>query len=68
MPVLLVVCARWELHFAFDNGTHYDVVGPVDVGGTGTVEDMYRLLAVLRLLGNWVSGEFREWVKQCIGT
>jgi hypothetical protein len=68
MPVLLVVCARWELHFAFDNGTHYDVVGPVDVGGTGTVEDMYRLLAVLKLLGNWVGGEFREWVRQCVGT
>ncbi|KAF4446339.1 hypothetical protein F53441_10010 [Fusarium austroafricanum] len=61
MPVLLVVCARWELHFAFDNGTHYDVMGPVDVGGTGTVDDMYRLLAVLRLLGDWVGGEFREW-------
>ncbi|RKL07806.1 hypothetical protein BFJ70_g16851 [Fusarium oxysporum] len=68
MPVLLVVCARWELHFAFDNGTHYDVVGPVDVGGTGTVEDMYRLLAVLRLLGNWVGGEFRKWVRRCVGT
>ncbi|EXM12631.1 hypothetical protein RAB80_018256 [Fusarium oxysporum f. sp. vasinfectum] len=68
MPVLLVVCARWELHFAFNDGTHYDVVGPVDVGGTGTVEDMYRLLAVLRLLGNWVGGEFREWVRHCVGT
>ncbi|KAF5988536.1 hypothetical protein FBULB1_1412 [Fusarium bulbicola] len=68
MPVLLVVCTRWELHFAFNNGTHYDIVGPVDVGGTGTVEDMYRLLAVLRLLGNWVGGEFREWVRHCIGT
>ncbi|KAM0255998.1 hypothetical protein ACHAPA_012322, partial [Fusarium lateritium] len=66
MPVLLVVCAKWELHFALDQGSHYEVVGPVDIGGTGTVEDMYRLLAVLRLLGNWVGSEFREWVRQCV--
>lgn len=41
------------MHFAFDNGTHYDAVGPVDVGETGIVEDTYRLLAVLRLVLGW---------------
>ncbi|ENH75629.1 hypothetical protein FOC1_g10001823 [Fusarium oxysporum f. sp. cubense race 1] len=68
MPVLLVVCARWELLFAFDNGTHYDVGGPVEVRGTGTVENIDRLLAVLIVLGGLASGEFLEWVRQSVAT
>jgi hypothetical protein len=32
------------------------------IGTTDTVQGIYQLLAVLRLLGEWVDTTFREWV------
>ncbi|KAI8648935.1 hypothetical protein NCS56_01510700 [Fusarium sp. Ph1] len=66
LPVLLVVCESWELYFAFDAGSEFEVCGPLEIGSTMTVEGSYRLLAVLRLLADWVDGEFRNWVERCV--
>jgi len=66
LPVLLVVCENWELHFAFDRGGQFEVCGPLEIGSTMTVDGSYRLLAVLRLLAGWVAGGFRGWVEQCV--
>ena len=66
LPILLVVCENWELHFAFDKGSEFEVCGPLEVGSTVTVDGSYRLLAVARLLAGWVDGEFRQWVEQCV--
>ncbi|KAJ3453630.1 hypothetical protein MRS44_017877 [Fusarium solani] len=66
LPVLLVVCESWELYFAFDAGGEFEVCGPLEIGSTMTVEGSYRLLAVLRLLADWVDGEFRNWVERCV--
>ncbi|KAK4441963.1 hypothetical protein QBC34DRAFT_314073, partial [Podospora aff. communis PSN243] len=66
LPVLLVVCESWELYFAFDREADFEVCGPLEIGGTKTVEGTYRLLQVLRLLAEWVAGEFCQWVESCV--
>ncbi|KAI5456201.1 hypothetical protein BGZ63DRAFT_475793 [Mariannaea sp. PMI_226] len=58
LPVVLVVCDSWKLHFAFDKGYRYEVCGGLEIGSTGRIGKLYQLLAVLRLLGDWVKGEF----------
>lgn len=66
VPLLLVVGKNWELFFGFDNEDNIEVLGPLQIGGTGTMVDAYRLLAVLRLLADWVAGGFRDWVEDVI--
>lgn len=66
LPILLVVCENWELYFSFDRGSEFEVCGPLAIGSTVTVDDSYRLIAVLRLLAGWVDGEFRGWVERCV--
>jgi hypothetical protein len=66
LPVILIVCDSWKLHFAFDKGDRYEVCGGLEIGSTGRIGKLYQLLAVLRLLGDWVKGEFRDWVKHCV--
>ncbi|KAL2159465.1 hypothetical protein VTH06DRAFT_2470 [Thermothelomyces fergusii] len=56
LPVLLVVCEKWELHFASDRGGEFEACGPLEIGSTVTVDGSYRLLEVLRLLAGWVAG------------
>ncbi|KAK4140382.1 uncharacterized protein C8A04DRAFT_39916 [Dichotomopilus funicola] len=66
LPILLVMCEKWELYFAFDRDGEFEVCGPLDIGSTVTVDDSYRLLEVLRLLAGWVAGEFRGWIERCV--
>ncbi|KAJ8124296.1 hypothetical protein O1611_g9345 [Lasiodiplodia mahajangana] len=67
IPILLVEAASWELYFAFDTGSQYEVCGPVDGSmGTKTLHDAYRLLAVLRTLAHWMATDFLEWVDDCL--
>ncbi|EXK76908.1 hypothetical protein FOQG_18361 [Fusarium oxysporum f. sp. raphani 54005] len=66
LPVLLVVCENWELYFAFNKEDRFEVCGPVGIGNTKSIEHLYQLLAVLRLLGGWMRGEFRDWVEHCV--
>ena len=62
LPVILVVCEVWELWFAFDLGDRYDVLGHIKMGATDSIDGLYRIQKVLRLLGGWMVGGFREWV------
>ncbi|EWZ27812.1 uncharacterized protein FOBCDRAFT_227427 [Fusarium oxysporum Fo47] len=66
LPVILVVCENWELYFAFNKEDRFEVCGPVGIGNTKSIEHFYQLLAVLRLLGGWMRGEFRDWVEHCV--
>lgn len=34
----------------------------MQIGMTDTVQGIYRLLTVLRLLAEWIETEFRKWV------
>jgi hypothetical protein len=67
VPVLLVVADAWQLWFAVDGERQIDVLGPVNCGGTSTLDDAYRLFAVLRRLVKWVGkGGFRAWVEEMV--
>ncbi|KAH8745999.1 hypothetical protein F5883DRAFT_586044 [Diaporthe sp. PMI_573] len=67
IPVLLVVADAWQLWFAVDGERQIDVLGPVNCGGTSTLDDAYRLFAVLRRLVKWVgNGGFRAWVEEMV--
>ncbi|KAI0965885.1 hypothetical protein F4678DRAFT_476297 [Xylaria arbuscula] len=66
LPILLIEAGSWELYFAFDAGSHYDVCGRVSIGSTGSLDDAYRLLAVLRILAKWMETDFLTWVEGCL--
>jgi hypothetical protein len=34
----------------------------MQIGATDTIQDIYRLLASLGLLSEWIKTEFRKWV------
>ncbi|KAI0872240.1 hypothetical protein GGS24DRAFT_468232 [Hypoxylon argillaceum] len=63
LPVLIVVADSWEVWFASRGEADIEVAGPVRLGSTENVEACYRLLAGLRVLVNWMSSDFREWVE-----
>ncbi|KXX79951.1 hypothetical protein MMYC01_202303 [Madurella mycetomatis] len=52
----------WSLYFAADRGHKIEILGTMQIGMTDTVQGIYRLLAVLRLLAEWIETEFRKWV------
>ncbi|KAI0105284.1 hypothetical protein GGR51DRAFT_571946 [Nemania sp. FL0031] len=66
LPVLIVEATLWRLYFAFDMGSHYDVCGPINIGGTEDLHAAYRLLAVLRILAQWMKTDFSNWVENCL--
>lgn len=39
-----------------------EILGAMQIGATDTVHGIYRLLASLRLLAEWIETEFRKWV------
>ncbi|KAI0410218.1 hypothetical protein F5X98DRAFT_360034 [Xylaria grammica] len=66
LPILLVDAGAWWLYFAFDAGSHYDVCGRVGIGSTDSLDNAYRLLAVLRVLAKWMETDFMAWVEACL--
>ncbi|KAK3695721.1 hypothetical protein B0T22DRAFT_488983 [Podospora appendiculata] len=65
LPTLSLILTNdheWTLYFAADRGSKIDILGPRQIGITDTFQGIYRLLAVLRLLANWIEDEFRDWV------
>ncbi|KAH8660350.1 hypothetical protein BX600DRAFT_513960 [Xylariales sp. PMI_506] len=43
------------------------IVGPLDIGGTASLNQAFRLLAILKVLVDWVAADFRSWVEQLVG-
>ncbi|KAI1121445.1 hypothetical protein F5Y10DRAFT_256320 [Nemania abortiva] len=66
LPVLIVVANSWELWFASQAATDFEVCGPLNIGSTLSIEDCYRLLAALRVLVSWMSTDFRKWVESAV--
>ncbi|KAI0537742.1 hypothetical protein GGR58DRAFT_470610 [Xylaria digitata] len=66
IPILLVEAKSWELYFAFDTVSQYEVCGPVEIGSTSNLDSAYRLLAVLRILAHWMATDFLKWVEDCL--
>ncbi|KLU90595.1 hypothetical protein MAPG_10447, partial [Magnaporthiopsis poae ATCC 64411] len=68
LPLLLSGERRWDLYFACDRGDDVgiEIVGPVDVGGTGDLLTLYAFLAVLRALAAWMDGPFKLWMMELL--
>ncbi|KAI1172029.1 hypothetical protein F4777DRAFT_582314 [Nemania sp. FL0916] len=66
VPVLVVTAGDWELWFAVDRGEYFDVCGPMPIGGTGELRELYKLRACLGCLGDWMTTDFRRWVENCV--
>ncbi|EHA46759.1 hypothetical protein MGG_18092 [Pyricularia oryzae 70-15] len=62
LPVLLVAHYNWSLFFACDRGERIDMVPFGPICGTWKLSEIYKLLANLRALVDWVDECFREWM------
>lgn len=62
LPLVLVTEHEWKLSFACDRGERIDIVGEMHIGGTKTLTEIYKLVACLRELADWVQGPFRVWL------
>ncbi|KAI1278167.1 hypothetical protein F5Y07DRAFT_68015 [Xylaria sp. FL0933] len=66
IPVLIVESEIWNLYFAFDTTSQYEVCGPIKIGSTDELDGAYRVLAVLRIIAQWMATDFLDWVEQCL--
>ncbi|KAK3312594.1 hypothetical protein B0H66DRAFT_377531 [Apodospora peruviana] len=75
VPAIVVMQHQWEAFFAVDAkalpGQHQadelHMVGPaLRLGDTASVLGMYRLLASLRAIGDWIEGGFANWMEDIL--
>ncbi|KAI1125267.1 hypothetical protein F5Y10DRAFT_284426 [Nemania abortiva] len=66
LPIIEVASSTWQLRFAFETDSHYEVCGPINIASTDNLNDAYRLLGVLRILANWMATDFYDWVDHCL--
>ena len=62
LPLILTHDHEWSLYFAVDRLNRIEVFGPMQIGMTDNLPNIYQLLTVLRFLGAWVDTTFRSWV------
>ncbi|EJT81722.1 hypothetical protein GGTG_01698 [Gaeumannomyces tritici R3-111a-1] len=61
MPVILVFEHRWALSFVCDRGVKFEFIGEVLIGDTRSLVGLYKLLAVLRVLVQWMDTDLRAF-------
>ncbi|KAI0864221.1 hypothetical protein F4860DRAFT_529758 [Xylaria cubensis] len=66
IPLIIIEGRMWELWFAFSLDSSYCVYGPIELGNTYLLLGLYQILAVLRVLVEWMATDFRDWVDQCL--
>ncbi|MCT6632015.1 hypothetical protein, partial [Staphylococcus aureus] len=54
-------------YFACDWGQRIEIVGPISLGDTESLDSIYTLFASLRELCKWVAGPFRDWWLSVLG-
>jgi len=52
--------AKWAVYYAGERENHIIIYRPHDIGDTSKVEGIYKLLACLWAIGQWVDGEFKD--------
>ncbi|KAK4119361.1 hypothetical protein N657DRAFT_581839 [Parathielavia appendiculata] len=62
LPLILTHDHEWSLYFAVDRLDKIDVFGPMQIGMTDNLLNIYQLLTVLGFLGTWIDTTFRSWV------
>lgn len=61
VPVALVTEHSWMLSFFCDRGETFEYVGEISMGDTRTLVGLYKLLANLRILIDWMETTLRPW-------
>ncbi|KAI0146892.1 hypothetical protein GGR57DRAFT_285745 [Xylariaceae sp. FL1272] len=59
-----VVNDDWRLYFVCDRGTYIDVCGPLDIGSTSDMMNIYILLTSLEAIKDWIETIFRQGLEQ----
>ncbi|KAI1127428.1 hypothetical protein F5Y10DRAFT_242744 [Nemania abortiva] len=60
VPVITVVGHQWEIYYAFFDAESITIYGPVELGSTCSLLDLYALVASLRTIKEWIQTTFRE--------
>ncbi|KAK3339773.1 hypothetical protein B0T25DRAFT_363282 [Lasiosphaeria hispida] len=66
VPMITVDASRWAVYYACERDDSIAIYGPLDIGDTLTVMGIYKLLACLKAIGQWVGEEFKGWFEQNI--
>lgn len=67
LPLIFCQGHAWHLYFACDWGQRIEIVGPISLGDTESLDSIYTLFASLRELCKWVAGPFRDWWLSVLG-
>ncbi|KAH6632810.1 hypothetical protein F5144DRAFT_263741 [Chaetomium tenue] len=62
LPLILTHDHEWSLYFAVDRLNKIEIFGPMPIGMTDNLPNIYQLLTVLGFLGAWIDTTFRSWV------
>jgi hypothetical protein len=62
LPLILIHDHEWSLYFAVDRLDKIEVFGPMQIGMTDNLPNIYQLLTMLGFLGAWIDTTFRAWV------
>lgn len=62
LPLILTHDHEWSLYFAVDRLDKIEIFGPMQIGMTDNLPNIYQLLTVLGFLGAWIDTTFRTWV------
>jgi hypothetical protein len=62
LPLILTHDHEWSLYFAVDRFDKIEIFGPMQIGMTDNLPNIYQLLTVLGFLGAWIDTTFRSWV------
>lgn len=68
VPLIAIVGHQWDLYFAcFDAATSITIHGPVKMGCTESILDIYVLVASLKAIREWVQGTFKRAMEDWFG-
>ncbi|KAK5656462.1 hypothetical protein OQA88_4845 [Cercophora sp. LCS_1] len=68
LPLILTHEHQWSLYFAVDRVDKIEVCGPLPIGTTDNLLNIYALLPSLSRLMTWIDRDFRFWFDRFFGS
>ncbi|KAI1145601.1 hypothetical protein F4825DRAFT_238258 [Nemania diffusa] len=62
--LIKVVNHDWRLYFVCDRGNCIDVCGPLEIGSTSNLMNIYILLTTLEAIKDWIETTFRQGLEE----
>lgn len=63
VPLIQAVGHEWKLYFACDSISSISLYGPVSLGSTSNILDLYSLVTCLLLIQDWIESTFYEGMR-----